>query len=54
MPKKGVQIIITGSQRPKIDVDAMTQIIIAMGRELAARKRVKRDAEVNVEMETAP
>ena len=32
MPGKGVRVIITGKPRPKIDVDAMTQIIIALGR----------------------
>ena len=38
MPKKGVRVVITGQPRPKIDVDAMTQIIIALGREFAKRK----------------
>jgi hypothetical protein len=38
MPKKGVRVIITGQPRPKIDVDAMTQIIIALGREFAKPK----------------
>ena len=38
MPKKGVRVVITGKPRPKIDVDAMTQIIIALGRELAKHK----------------
>ena len=38
MPKKGVRVVITGKQRPKIDVDAMTQIVIALGREFAERK----------------
>lgn len=38
MPKKGVQVVITGKPRPNIDVDAMTQIIIALGREFAKRK----------------
>ncbi len=37
MPKKGVRVIITGAQRRTIDVDAMTHIIIALGRELAER-----------------
>ncbi len=41
MPKKGVRVIITGKPRATIDVDAMTQIIIALGREFAARKSVK-------------
>jgi hypothetical protein len=45
MPKKEVRVTITGSQRPKIDVDAMTQIVIALGREFAQRRRVKRQAE---------
>jgi hypothetical protein len=40
MPKKGVRVVITGKPRPKIDVGAMTQIIIALGREFAKRKRV--------------
>lgn len=39
MPKKGVRVIITGKPRPKIDVDATTQIVIALGRELAERKQ---------------
>ena len=38
MPKKGVRVVITGQPRPKIDVDAMTQIIIALGREFAKRR----------------
>lgn len=38
MPKKGVRVVITGKPRPNIDVDAMTQIVIALGREFAARK----------------
>lgn len=38
MPKKGVRVVITGKPRPKIDMDAMTQIIIALGREFAKRK----------------
>ena len=38
MPKKGVRVLVAGKPRPKIDVDAMTQIIIALGREFAKRK----------------
>jgi hypothetical protein len=38
MPKKGVRVTIIGKPRPKIDVEAMTQIIIALGREFAQRK----------------
>ena len=37
MPKKGMRVIITGAQRRTIDVDAMVQIVIALGRELAER-----------------
>jgi hypothetical protein len=44
MPKKVVRITIIGSQRRKIDVEAMTQIVIALGRELAQRGRVKRQS----------
>lgn len=51
MPKKGVRVIITGSQRRVIEVDAMTQIIIALGRELAARKR---QAEPDTEAGSTP
>ena len=40
MPKKGVRVVITGKPRPKIDVDAMTQVVIALGRELEERKEV--------------
>ena len=54
MPKKGVRVVITGKQRPTIDVDAMTQIIIALGRELAARKRLRRQAEPDTETGSAP
>jgi hypothetical protein len=36
--KKGVRIIISGVQRRTIEVDAMAQIVIALGRELAERK----------------
>jgi hypothetical protein len=46
MPKKGVRVIITGKPRPKIDVDAMTQIVIALGRELAERTQTKRQPTV--------
>jgi hypothetical protein len=38
MPKKGVRVVISGKPRPKVDVDAMTQIIIALGREFAKRR----------------
>jgi len=38
MPKKGMRVVITGAQRRTIDIDEMTQIVIALGRELAARK----------------
>jgi hypothetical protein len=38
MSKKGVRIVITGAQRRTIEVEAMTQIVIALGRELAARE----------------
>ena len=38
MPKKGVRVVITGKPRPKIDVDAMTQIVIALGRQFAERE----------------
>lgn len=43
MPKKEVRVTITALQRPKIDVDAMTQIVIALGREFAQRRRAKRE-----------
>ena len=45
MPKKGVRVIITGSQRRVIDADAMAQIVIALGREFAQRGRAKRQSE---------
>jgi hypothetical protein len=55
MPKKkGVQVVITGVPRPKIDVDAMMQIIIALGRELATRKQLRRQAEPDTEAGSAP
>ena len=38
MPKKGVRIRIIGGQRRDIDVELMTQVIIALGRELAERR----------------
>jgi hypothetical protein len=42
MPKKkGVRVIITGAQRRIIDVDAMVQIVIALGRELDGRDQDK-------------
>jgi len=41
MPKKGVRVIITGKPRSALDVDAMTQIVIAFGRELAERNQAK-------------
>ena len=43
MPKKGVRVVIAGRPRPKIDVDAMVQIIIALGRELAEQERGRRE-----------
>jgi hypothetical protein len=39
--KKGVRVVVTGKPRPTIDVDAMTQIVIALGRELAERNQAK-------------
>lgn len=54
MPKKGVRVVITGRLRPKIDVDAMVQIIIALGRELAARNRVTQQIEVDDKVGSAP
>lgn len=38
MPKKGVRVVITGAQRRTIEVDAMAQIVIALGREMALRR----------------
>jgi hypothetical protein len=38
MTKKEVRIKITGRQRREIDVDLMTQAVIALGRELGERK----------------
>jgi hypothetical protein len=40
MPKKGVRVVITGKPRPVIDIDAMTQIVIALGREFDARAKL--------------
>jgi hypothetical protein len=37
MPKKGVRVIVTGVQRRDITVEQMMQIVIALGRELAAQ-----------------
>jgi hypothetical protein len=37
MPKKGVQVTIVCQQRRDIDVELMTQAVIALGRELATR-----------------
>jgi hypothetical protein len=37
MPKKGVRVIVTGNQRRDITVEQMTQIVLALGRELAAQ-----------------
>jgi hypothetical protein len=42
MTKKGVQIIISGAQRRTIDVDAVTQIVIALGKEIAERAQAKK------------
>ncbi len=42
MPKKGVRVKVAGKPRRVIDVDAMTQIVIALGRELAQSKRTKK------------
>jgi hypothetical protein len=39
MGKKEVQLRINGRQRPDIDVELMTQAIIALGRELAERNQ---------------
>jgi hypothetical protein len=41
MPKKGVRIIITGVPRRVVDIEAMVQIIIALGRELEERGHEK-------------
>jgi len=42
MTKKEVRVTIAGKQRPVIDVDLMTQAVIALGRELAQRKQGRR------------
>lgn len=39
MTKKGVGVVVSGKQRPRLDAEAMTQIVIALGRELAERGR---------------
>ena len=39
MSKKGVRIVVIGAQRRSIDVETMTQIVIALGRELAERQQ---------------
>ena len=52
--KKGVRVVITGVPRPKIEVDAMLQIIIQLGRELATRKQTKAQAEPDAEIGSAP
>ena len=41
MTKKGVRVVVTGVPRPWIDVQAMTQIIIALGRELAEQDQTQ-------------
>lgn len=41
MPKKVVRVMITGKPRSAIDIDAMAQIVIALGREFEARKQAK-------------
>jgi hypothetical protein len=45
MGKKEVQIRINGKQRPDIDVELMTQAIIALGRELAERDQAAGELE---------
>lgn len=42
MSKNKMRVVVTGKQRPTIDVEAMTRIVIALGREWDARKRGKR------------
>jgi len=42
MSKKGVRAKISGKQRRSIDVELMTQAVIALGRELAERKPGRR------------
>jgi hypothetical protein len=42
MTKKEVRVAITGEQRRVVDVDLMTQAVIALGRELAARTAGRR------------
>jgi hypothetical protein len=43
MPKKGIRVIIRGGMRPTVSVEAMTRIVIALGRELAVRERDQAD-----------
>lgn len=38
--KKELQVVVTGTPRPAIDVDAVLQIVIALGRELAEREQI--------------
>jgi hypothetical protein len=42
MSKKGVRVTIFGKQRRQIDVELMTQAVIALGPELAERKPGRR------------
>lgn len=42
MPKKGMRVVITGAQRRTIEVDAMVQIVIALGREMEERAKTKK------------
>ena len=54
MPKKGVRVEITGKPRAKIDVDAMTQIVIALGRELEEREEDDRAPKQTTEKVACP
>jgi hypothetical protein len=54
MPKKGVRVVITGTPRPKLDVDAMTQIVIALGRELEEREEDERAPKQTTEKVASP
>lgn len=38
--KQAIRVVVSGKPRPNIDVDAVVQIVIGFGRELAARNGI--------------
>jgi len=53
MAKKVMRVVVTGKPRPAIDVNAMTQVVIALGRELTTKNAKSSTKPVETEVAVA-